>query len=221
VREIVANLDDTGYRALRAEILAGRLLPNERLVELELSERLGIGRAAVRTALVRLEAEGLITRERHRGAKVRLVDEDEAIEILEARAVLEGLGTRHAALNATPADVDALHAILAEMRRRLDAGDLLGASDENGVLHRRLLAIGRHGIVERLISMLNSQVVRFQYRTILVPGRPEQSYAEHVAIVAAVADRDPVAAEAAMRRHLSNVAAALTQRPEGGRRTDG
>jgi DNA-binding GntR family transcriptional regulator len=221
VREIVANLDDNGYRTLREEIVSGRLLPNERLVELELSDRLGIGRAAVRTALVRLEAEGLITRERHRGAKVRLVEEHEAIEIVEARAVLEGLGVRHAAANATPEDIEGLSAILAEMRRRLDAGDLLGASDQNGVLHRRLLAIGGHGIVEHLISMLNSQVVRFQYRTILVPGRPELSYAEHAAIVQAVADRDPAAAEAAMRRHLSNVGAALTLRPEGGPRSDG
>jgi DNA-binding GntR family transcriptional regulator len=217
VHEIVANPGDNGYRRLRDEIVSGRLLPNERLVELDLSERLGVGRAAVRTALVRLEAEGLVTRERHRGAKVRLVDEREAIEILEARAVLEGLGVRHAAATATPADVDALTAILADMRGRLDAGDLLGASDENAALHRRLVAMSRHGTAERLIATLNSQIVRFQYRTILVPGRPERSFAEHSAIVTAVADGDPAAAEAAMREHLANVAAALSRSPEAER----
>jgi DNA-binding GntR family transcriptional regulator len=212
VPEIVANLGDSGYRTLREEIVTGQLLPNERLVELELSERLGIGRSAVRTALVRLEAEGLVTRERHRGAKVRLVDEREAIEILEARAVLEGLGVRHAAAVATADDVDALQAILAQLRARLDAGDLLGASDHNAILHGRLLAMSRHATVERLIAALNSQIVRFQYRTILVPGRPELSFAEHAAIVDAVAHGDPTAAEAAMRNHLANVAAALAQR---------
>jgi DNA-binding GntR family transcriptional regulator len=217
VHEIVANPGDTGYRTLRDEIVTGRLLPNERLVELDLSERLGIGRTAVRTALVRLEAEGLVTRERHRGAKVRLVDEREAIEILEARAVLEGLGVRHAAAVATREDVEALEAILAQMRARLDAGDLLGASDQNAVLHRRLLALSRHATVERLIAALNSQIVRFQYRTIMVPGRPELSFAEHAAIVEAVARGDAPAAEAAMRDHLANVAAALAQRA----RTDG
>ena len=46
----------------------------------------------------------------------------EAVEILEARAVLEGLASRHAALRATPEDVEGLRAILDEMRRRLDAG---------------------------------------------------------------------------------------------------
>jgi DNA-binding GntR family transcriptional regulator len=212
VPEIVANLGDSAFRQLREEIVTGRLLPNERLVELDVSERLGIGRTAVRTALVRLEAEGLVTRERHRGAKVRLVDEREAIEILEARAVLEGLGVRHAAASAAREDVDALDAILARMRARLDAGDLLGASDENAVLHGRLLAMSGHATVERLIATLNSQIVRFQYRTIMVPGRPQQSFAEHAAIVEAVAQGDPPKAEAAMRDHLANVAAALAQR---------
>jgi DNA-binding FadR family transcriptional regulator len=51
--------------------------------------------------------------------------------------------------------------------------------------------------------------VRFQYRTILVPGRSERSCAEHEAIVQAVASRDPEAAERAMRTHLSDVAKTL------------
>ena len=54
----------------------------------------------MRTALARLEQEGLVEHERHRGARVRLVDEREAVEILEARAVLEGLAARQAATRA-------------------------------------------------------------------------------------------------------------------------
>jgi DNA-binding GntR family transcriptional regulator len=211
VDEIVTNPGDGGYRVLREEIVTGRLQPNERLVELELSQRLGVGRAAVRTALVRLESDGLVERERHRGAKVRLVDQREAVEILETRAVLEALAARHAARHATEGDATALRATLVAMRVRLDAGDLLGASDENAVLHRRLLELAHHGTAQRLIATLNSQLVRFQYRTILVPGRPERSFAEHTAIVDAVAAGDADAAEAAMRHHLSNVARTLSE----------
>jgi DNA-binding GntR family transcriptional regulator len=198
------------YLQLRDEIVAGRLLPNERLVEADLSERLGVGRGAVRTALVRLESDGLVERERNRGAKVRLVGEREAVEILETRAVLEGLAVRGAALKASPADVGELREILAAMRRRLDSGDLLAVSDHNVVLHRRLIELADHVTVRRLISALNSQIVRFQYRTILAPGRPEASYAEHTAIVDAIAAGDAAGAEAAMRRHLSHVVEALS-----------
>jgi DNA-binding GntR family transcriptional regulator len=212
VDKIVDNPHDDGYHRLRAAIVAGDLQPNERLVELDLSERLGIGRTAIRTALVRLESEGLVERERHRGAKVRLVDEQEAGEILQARAVLEGLAARQAALRATDADVAELRRIVAGLRTLLDAGDLLGASDEQAVLHRTVLELSGHATVHRLILGLNSQIVRFQYRTILVPGRPERSHEEHSAIVDAIAARDPEAAEAAMRHHLANVAGTLPAR---------
>jgi DNA-binding GntR family transcriptional regulator len=195
--------------ALRAAIVAGRLLPNERLVEADLTRRLGVGRSAVRTALARLEHEGLVELEPHRGARVRLVSVPEAIEIVQARAALEGLAVNRAAHNATEDDVADLKAILAEMRALLDAGDLLKASDANAILHRRLLQIGGHATANRLIDGLRSQLVRFTYRTILVPGRSERSLAEHTAIVDAVAAHDGAAAERAMRRHLSHVADAL------------
>jgi DNA-binding FadR family transcriptional regulator len=57
--------------------------------------------------------------------------------------------------------------------------------------------------------MLNSQLVRFQYRTILVPGRAEQSHAEHRALVDAIASGDADAAEQAVRVHLAHVVEAL------------
>jgi DNA-binding GntR family transcriptional regulator len=194
---------------LRDAIVSGRLQPKERLVEADLTEALGVGRSAVRTALARLQQEGLVEHERNRGAWVRLVDEREAVEILEARAVLEGLAARQAAHKASAREIAALRRILGRMRRLLDAGDLLGASDENAALHRRLLEIAGHDTATRLISTLKSQLVRFQYRTILLPGRSERSLAEHAAIVDAVADRDPDRAEVAMRTHLSHVADAL------------
>ena len=199
---------------LRAAIVTGRLLPNERLVEADLTRRLGVGRSAVRAALARLEHEGLVELEPHRGARVRRVALAEAVEILQARAALEGLAVRQAAAHATAEDVHDLRAILAEMRRLLDAGDLLAASDANALLHDRLRRIGGHATANRLISELRSQLVRFEYRTILVPGRSERSLAEHTAIVDAVAAGDADAAEAAMRVHLSHVGDALRESQE-------
>ena len=200
---------EEGYEELRDAIVSGRLQPNERLVEAELSRELGVGRAAVRAALARLEQEGLVKHERNRGARVRMISEREAVEILEARAVLEGLAARHAAERADADAVDGLRAILTDMRNRLESGDLLGASDQNALLHERLRETAEHPTSARLISGLRSQLVRFQYRTILLPGRSERSFREHEAIVEAVARRDPDAAEAAMRAHLAHVAEAL------------
>ncbi|MGZ4349600.1 MAG: GntR family transcriptional regulator [Solirubrobacteraceae bacterium] len=216
--EIVDKVRVVPLRAedrLREAIITGRLQPNERLVESDLARSMGVSRTVIRAALVRLEHEGLVEHERHRGARVRLVSQGEAVEILEARAVLDGLAARLAAQRATAHDVEDLKTILAEMQRLREADDLLAVSDENAKLHRRLLDISGHETAARLIGTLNSQMVRFQYRTILLPGRSERSFAEHAEIVAAVATRDGERAEAAMRTHLSSVANALRrQAPE-------
>lgn len=197
------------YEWLRTEIVSGRLLPNERLVEADLVNGLDASRTAVRAALARLVHEGLVEHERNRGAKVRRVGEREAVEILETRAVLEGLIARKAAENATADDVAALREVLEAMRSRLEAGDLVGSSEPNVRLHATIQRIASHGTASRVVSTLNSQLVRFQYRTILQPGRPDRSFAEHLAIVDAIAAGDGDRAETAMRWHLQQVAEAL------------
>ena len=100
-----ARMAPDPYEQLRQDIVSGRLQPNERLVEADVARSLGVTRSAVRAALQRLAHEGLVEHERNRGAKVRFVDEYEAIEILEARAVLEGLIARKAAENADSGDI--------------------------------------------------------------------------------------------------------------------
>ncbi|MFZ0342076.1 MAG: GntR family transcriptional regulator [Gaiellaceae bacterium] len=208
-RSTAARPPDEAFRALHDAIVSGRLQPNQRLVEADLVEELGVGRAAIRTALIRLEQEDLVEREPNRGARVRMISLPMAIEILQAREVLEGLTAGRAAERITPKDAAALRGDLAAQRKQLDGGDLLAASDANAAFHRRIVTIARHETAERLISSLHAQMVRFQYRTILSPGRSERSFSEHLAIAEAIAAGDARAAERAMRRHIANVTAAL------------
>jgi DNA-binding GntR family transcriptional regulator len=204
-----AATPENDYARLRAAIVRGEIAPNSRLVESDLVASFAMTRAAVRNALIRLEQEGLVVREPHRGARVRQVTDTEAVEILQARAVLEGLAVRVAAERIDDSGAERLQAALDRHRELLESGDLLGASDANGDLHAMLLEVSGHSTARRLIHGLNSQTVRYQFRTILIPGRSSASQAEHAAIVEAVIARDPERAEAAMRRHLFNVADAL------------
>lgn len=196
---------DDAYATLRRTIRDGDLGPGERLVETELAERLHLGRNAIRTALARLEQDGLVERAPYRGARVRVIDATEAVEILEARGALEGVAARHAALLATPKDVETLRAILGRMKRHHDLGDLLSISGQNAKLHGQILRIAQLPRIAKLIDDLNAQNVRHQFKTVLAPGRPAQSQREHGAIIDAIARGDGDAAEAAMRKHLSNV----------------
>ena len=200
---------DEGYERLYQAILCGEFQPNERLIEMDLAQLYNIGRAAIRTALARLEQDGLVEREPNRGARVRAISQAEAVETLEARAVLEGLAARYAARNITDDEIAELRAIIGEMETCLAEGDLLGISEGNTRLHSRLLQIANNKTVARLIERLHIQHLRSQFRLILVPGRPPRSVAEHRAIVEAIASRDSDAAEAAMRSHLANIVETL------------
>lgn len=204
------------YQRLREAILQGELLPGQRLVEKELSERFGLGRAAIRTALAKLEQDGLVESEPYRGAWVRVITEEEAVEILEARMALECLAVRHAARKATPEAIVRLRQIHAQMEARFREGDLLGMSELNSLFHRTLVEISGHGAARRLIEALRAQGVRHQFRTVLVPGRSQRSLEEHRLILEAVAAHDEEAAERAMKAHLQGVIAALRQAKGGG-----
>jgi DNA-binding GntR family transcriptional regulator len=198
------------YEALHREIVSGELSPGERLLEEEISDRLGESRGSVRAAILRLGHEGLVLRERNRGARVRRVSVQEAIEILEARAALESLAAGYAAVRRTDAEAKELIGIAAKMQRLHGQGELLAMSERNAEMHRRILEISRHEVARDVCTRLNSQVVRFQFRTVLAPGRSTKSLREHKAIVDAIAAKDRKAAETAMRRHLSHVAETLT-----------
>lgn len=194
---------------LRADILSGVLPPGERLVELVLAERYDVGRAAVRAALVELQGEGLVERETNRGATVRRVSIDEAIEITEARGVLEGLVARRAAERATDDERAELTGIVAEMDDAVARGELARYSDLNAALHRRLREISRHQVAMVLVDNLRNRAVHHQFRLAVVTGRADESLEQHRAVVDAVVAGDADAAEAAMRAHLDSVAGVL------------
>src|ERR1700730_13989285 len=132
------------YRRLREGISSGQFHPNERLVEASIATRLGVGRTAVRAAVVRLDQEGLVTLEPNRGARVRLISDREALEIEEVRATLECLLANRAAVRATPADLEFLHRLIVEMRERVGEGDAAGYSELNPRFHQRIWAAADH-----------------------------------------------------------------------------
>jgi len=197
------------YRNLRDAIVDSRFQPNERLVEADLARQFGAGRTAIRAALVRLEQEGLVERQPNRGARVRLVSDREALEIEEVRVALEQLLARHAATRVTRGNTAALRRILDDMTARVEAGDPLGYSELNAQFHEMIWAIADQDVAATLVANLKSQSIRFQYRTILQPGRPDRSLREHRLIVEALASGDPDTSEAAMREHLSRVVETL------------
>jgi DNA-binding GntR family transcriptional regulator len=194
---------------LRKAILDGIYLPGERLVEALLCEQFGASRFIIRAALADLAAEGLVEVRRNKGAHVRKISFDEAIEITEVRMALEGLVAARAATLVTDEQASELDEIALLMRRAVAAGEFRRYSDLNQRLHRLIQSIARHRTADRLIETMRAQLVRHQYTLSLLPGRPATSLPQHERIVEAIRARSPEAAEEAMRDHIASVIEAL------------
>ncbi|MEF2976211.1 GntR family transcriptional regulator [Subtercola sp. YIM 133946] len=194
---------------IRGAILRGEFVPLQRLIESDLSERFGASRSAVRIALQELVSQGLVEFQPNKGARVRSISVDEAIEITEVRVVLEGMEASLAAERITDHEAAELSVIGERMRSAVEAGELVVYSDLNVALHASIRSAARHETSARLLRELRNQTARHQSSLALVPGRPAQSLPQHEAVIAAVVARDPRGAEDAMKAHLRSVIDAL------------
>ncbi|MFG1710321.1 GntR family transcriptional regulator [Nonomuraea sp. M3C6] len=204
-----SRLEETLTDRIRAVILGGDFVPNQRLVEADVCEQFGATRAAVREAFKELAAEGLVEILRNKGARVRVISKAEAVEITEVRMVLEGLSAAKAAERVTPEQAGRLREIVADMRTAVAANDLDRYSELNAILHAKVREIAGHRTSASIIERLGAQVVRHKFRLARQPGRAAVSLPQHELIVAAIVARDPEAAQTAMRQHLRSVAKAL------------
>lgn len=191
---------------LRNAIVSGDLVPNQRLVEADLAAEYGASRGNIRVALSELSVEGLVERMQNRGARVRAVSVDEAVEITEVRAALEALCARKAAERITDEQIDDLKQLAARMKDAVDRGDRESYSECNQMLHASIISISAQQTAASTIQRLRGQAVRFQFRLARQPGRPAVSLPQHLAIIDAVCAHNPDAAADAMRVHLESVA---------------
>jgi DNA-binding GntR family transcriptional regulator len=215
-QDIQAGLTETVslLDKLRMAIYHGEFAPGQRLVESELASKYDTSRGAVREAIALLQNEGLVTRERNRSAWVRPVTIEEAIEILEVRAVVEGLCAAKAAARASTEDHRVLRTLADEMTVAVEHGDVLTDSVVSDQVHTKIREIAGQQTAAGIINRLRHQGVRYQFRVSLLPGRLVQGCEEHLGIIDAVIAGDPELAERLSRDHFASVIEAVRRLEE-------
>jgi DNA-binding GntR family transcriptional regulator len=192
------------YQRLYAMISAGQLPPGERLNVDELARELGVSKIPIREAIQRLEALGLVVQLPHAGARIAPIALRELTSVYLMRIELEALAARLAALTITDEDIERLRALNAEMRKLCDAGELDTLRAINRTFH---VIIIRASGYETLIETAEQLFVKADLYRMFAAARAahwEQVIEEHVAVIAALADRDPVAAARAIRAHVNH-----------------
>jgi DNA-binding GntR family transcriptional regulator len=196
------------YALLRGLILSGELLPNERLIEVDFATRFGTNRTNIRRALARLEQEGLVISEPFRGAQVRRVSAEEAIEIVEVRATLEAMLVARAVTQVTEEDKKVLRKLLRDMRVALDNQDLREVGTGSRRIRAHIREMSGHIVGNRVLESLNSGLVRLWFQAVLMPGRAQAVVEQLTSVVDAICNDDVDAAVKTMKRyHKDSIAA--------------
>lgn len=193
------------YNSLKDKILKGEYSPSESLREQDLSSQYGVSRNTIKKCLLMLEKEGLVTIELNKGAKVRSYSLEEVLEFLELRATLEGFIIRKAVPAFTEEQISKLEETFNVMKQHYDNHELVEYSQGNQRFHKIIYDACPNRTAVDLTINLKNQMRKYNTKTILIPGRSTQSYAEHLAILEAIKNRDDALAEALMFSHINNV----------------
>ena len=200
------SLGEYAYERLRERIREGALPPGARVVETEVASRLEISRTPVREALRRLEADGFLTFEPHRGMVVVQLDHQSVMELYAMREALEGTAAGLAARHASDAEIAVLQDMLAREAAILDDPDALAA--HNARFHQVLFRAAHNRYLLKTANALRDSMALMRGTTMTVPGRAATAHGEHKALGDAVAARQPDAAERAARHHIHNAQSA-------------
>lgn len=212
IEQVIANL--------RARIMSGQIKPDERLMEVPISEELGVSRTPVRMALSALEREGLVmTSGPKRGFFVRSFNLEEVFEAIETRGALEGLAARKLAEGRIDSAIEVeLRAAIGECERLLKMGVAAPEMQQawisaNARFHKALVSGPLTVVIRDIIDKLNKIPLASPQAVPLVPGahddqlsRLKRAHEDHVDILDAILTGQGLRAEMLMREHaLRNI----------------
>ncbi|GGV39978.1 transcriptional regulator [Kitasatospora herbaricolor] len=200
-------------RAIREDVIQGVHRPGSRLTEEAMAARYGVSRVPVREALRTLEAEGFVRSRPYAGIVVVELDEAEAEDLLEVRALLEPLGAGRAALRRTPEQLGRLKELLSLGRAAIEDGRADEVARLNSRFHETIAAASGSRTLSRLVTQL-SRKIAWVY-SVDLPRRAEDSWREHEEIVAAVERGDPEAAREVVARHIAAARSSYRRRAPG------
>jgi len=198
------NSEDSVYQKLKTAIRKKYIRQGSQLVEVALAQQLGVSRTPVRSAIKRLEAEGLVNSIPNRGAFVITPTQREIKETFLVRAQLEVMATRLTTTNITPEQIEELRTLTQAETTVFDKKNLDEYYAVNDSLHLKIAEFSGNKV---LFSYINELLDRTRIYLILYDPFYKIEYCptkEHETIVDAIAKGDPDRACAALKNHINS-----------------
>lgn len=196
-------------------ILAGRIVPQQRLVESDLTLSVGVSRGPIREAFRRLDALGILSREMHRGARVRTLTPQEAVDLLAAVEPLAGLIAQLAAravLAGTRSQIAQIERLLRPYRDEEEDWDNLLTQRRN--FYETLIEIGGNRELFHILPTMRIHLLRLQFRYLLEKEQRKRHLKDYGEISRAVLNGNERQASNFICRHLGAIRTAILKSPD-------
>ena len=197
-------LRDVVFEQLRTKIMQGELAPGTRLMEIGLSEQLGVSRTPVREAIRMLEKEGLAVILPRRGAHVAAVSPRHLEDMLEVRRTLETFSVNAAGSRISTEQIDELKKRNEKYKKAIASGDPVAIARVDHEFHSYITKIAGNEKIVSILSGLKEQLFRYTYLYAKYCDDIEQSSQEHEMICEAFSDGDNNRAVEIIKMHIDH-----------------
>ena len=197
LRHVVIN-------TLRQAILRGELKPGERLMEIQLANKLGVSRTPIREAIRKLELEGLVLMIPRKGAEVAEITEKSLRDVLEVRRALEELAVQLACEKITKEEIRELERVAKEFQQVVNSSDITEIAEVDVCFHDIIYTATDNQKLIQLLNNLREQMYRYRVEYLKRDGVFPQLIAEHEAIIRHIENNEKEKATEVMCRHIDN-----------------
>ena len=197
-------LRDVVFNTLRDGILKGELEPGERLMEIQLAERLGVSRTPIREAIRKLELEGLVLMIPRKGAEVAKISEKSLRDVLEVRRSLEELAAELACQRMDAEALKDLEDAQKAFIQAVESGETMAMAEADEHFHDVIyMGTGNTRLVQ-ILNNLREQMYRYRLEYIKDAEKRQILLVEHESILRAIRSRHVAEAKEAVRAHIDN-----------------
>lgn len=204
-------LRDVVFNTLRQAILKGELEPGERLMEIQLAERLGVSRTPIREAIRKLELEGLVLMIPRKGAEVARISARSLRDVLEVRRALEELAIELACQRMTEEEIAGLQQAQDDFRKAISDGDPMRIAETDEHYHDVIYDGTKNAKLIQMLNNLREQMYRYRLEYIKDADKRKILILEHERVLKAVRERKVSDAKAAIREHIDNQEITVTK----------
>lgn len=192
------------FERVREDILSGKFLTGEKIVEAKLAEELGVSRTPVREALKQLELDGLVENLPNRGVIVKGITDQDIGDIYTIRLAIEAIAAEWSVHRMEKTELDQLKEIYDLMEFYAAKQDVDKFFELNTIFHETIYRATKSRYLEHLLRDFQLFIKSTRNASLRVEGRMNKALSEHKDILDAFISRDEKKAIESITQHIAN-----------------